>query len=91
MSAHLLRVDASPHLHGASRTVTDAFVHAWQEANPAGVVTQHDLVTLALPHLGPTELGAWFTPPRTRPTISTASCSLAATVSSTTCSPQPSS
>ena len=63
MSAHLLRVDASPNLAGASRTVTDAFVDAWQEAHPAGVVTQHDLVTLGLPHLGPTELGAWFTAP----------------------------
>jgi len=62
----LLRVDASPRPDSTTRSLTAAYAAAWQEANPNGAVVHHDLPLLGLPHLGPTELGAWFTEPTDR-------------------------
>jgi len=63
MSTSLLRVDASPRPAGTSRTLTGAYAAAWQAAHPDGRVVHHDLPAMDLPHLGATELAAWFVDP----------------------------
>lgn len=62
-STVLLRVDSSPRIDGATRSLTAAYADAWAANHPDGEVRHHDLPTLALPHLGATELGAWFADP----------------------------
>jgi FMN-dependent NADH-azoreductase len=64
--AVLLRVDSSPRIDGATRSLTAAYADAWQAHHPHGEVRHHDLPALALPHLGATELGAWFADPDER-------------------------
>ena len=56
----LLHIDASPRPDSVTRSLTAEFVSAWQGANPSGRVLRHDLAELDLPHLGATELAAWF-------------------------------
>jgi FMN-dependent NADH-azoreductase len=59
----LLRVDSSPRPESATRALTAAYATAWQAEHPDGEVRHHDLPLLELPHLGATELGAWFADP----------------------------
>ncbi len=63
MSSVLLRVDSSPRPESATRALTAAYASAWQAGHPDGEVRHHDLPLLELPHLGATELGAWFADP----------------------------
>ena len=63
MSSVLLRVDSSPRASSATRSLTGVYAEAWLEANPGGHVVHHDLALLDLPHLGATEMGAWFADP----------------------------
>ena len=59
----LLRVDSSPRPESATRLLTAAYAQAWQAHRPQSEVRHHDLAILDLPHLGATELGAWFADP----------------------------
>jgi FMN-dependent NADH-azoreductase len=59
----LLRVDSSPRSGSSTRLLTEAYVDAWSARHPDGRIVHHDLPALNLPHLGSTEMGAWFAEP----------------------------
>jgi FMN-dependent NADH-azoreductase len=59
----LLQVDSSPRTGSATAALTAAYVAAWLDRHPDGVVRHHDLPALNLPHLNSTEMGAWFAEP----------------------------
>ena len=59
----LLQVDSSPRTGSTTSELTEAYVRAWLERHPDGIVTRHDLPALNLPHLNSTEMGAWFAEP----------------------------
>jgi len=62
----LLRIDSSPRPGSVTRALTGAFADDWAAARPDARVIHHDLPALDLPHLGVTELGAWFAAPGER-------------------------
>lgn len=60
-TARLLRVTSSPRPGSVTNELTEAYAAAWAAARPGAEIVHHDLPSLDLPHLGASEMGAWFT------------------------------